>query len=258
MAKKLLKERLREKKDELKSRGELGSIIFVKDGETRRIRILPTGEENDFIIEVDQFYLGSDIKGVISPATFNEPCAIMEAYEELKNSEDDDDKELASKFFPRKRYLAYCAFYKDKNGKELDEDLSPRFILLTSGLYQEIIDLYLDEDEWGDMTDPDNGYDLKISRSGKGKTDTEYTVNPCKPTSVPRKFKKKVYDIEAEVRKIIPSYEETEKYINKFLGLDAEEEEEEESNPKRSSRTSGGTKRVIKKKVVKKKRTDAD
>lgn len=248
MAKKSLKEKLRAKKEELKSRGELGKILFVKDGETRRIRILPTGEENEFIQEVDQFYLGSDIKGVISPATFGEPCAIMEAYEELKNSGDDEDKELASKFSPRKKYLAFCAFYKDKNGKELDEDLSPRFILLTSGLYQEIIDLYLDEDEWGDMTDPENGYDLKISRSGKGKMDTEYTVNPCKPTPAPRKYRNKIYDLEEEVRKILPSYEETEKLIGRYLGLEQEDEDDETLKKKK----------VVKKKVIKKKRTDAD
>lgn len=249
MAKKDLKSRLRDKKQELKSRAEMGKIIFVKDGDTKRVRILNMGEENEFIKEVEQFYLGPEIKGVISPATFDEPCAISEAYNELKNSSDESDQDIASKFNPRKRYLAFCAFYKDGNGKELDESLSPRFILLTSGLYQSVIDLYLDEDEWGDMTDPIEGYDLKISRSGKGKMDTEYSVNPCRPTKAPQKFRKKVYDLDEEVRKVMPTYEETESLLNQFLGLSDEDDEDE--RPK---------KKVIKKKrVVKKKRnTDAD
>jgi len=220
MAKQGLKDRLKDKKEELKSRGEVGDIVFVKDGDVRRIRILNMGDENEFIKEVDQFYLGNEIRGVISPATFNEPCAIMEGYEELKNSSENDDKETASNFAPRKRYLAFCAFYSDKLGKELDEKLSPRFILLTSGLYQSIIDLYLDEDEWGDMTNPQEGYDLKVSRSGKGKMDTEYSVTACKNTPAPKKYRKKVFDLDEEVRKIVPNYEETERIINQYMGLE--------------------------------------
>lgn len=238
-----LKEKLKDKKDELKSRSTGGDIVFVKDGDTRRIRILNMGEENEFIKEVEQFYLGNDIKGVISPSTFGEPCAISEGYEELKNSSDDTDVELAGKFSPRKKYLAYCVFYKDKQGKELDEENSPKFILLSSGLYQSIIDYYLDEDEWGDMTDPQDGYDLKVSRSGKGKMDTEYSVTACKNTPAPKEYRKKVYDLDDEVRKIIPSYEESEKLLNRYLGLKTSGDEDEK--PK-------------KKKLKKKKKSDAD
>lgn len=236
-----LKDRLKKQKEEIKSRGEMGDIVFLKDGDTRRLRILNVGEENEFVKEVDHFYLGQDIKGVISPATFGEPCAIMEGFEELKNSSEDNDKEIASKFSPRKRYLAFCVFYKDGKGKEVDDRLSPRFILLTSGVYQEIIDLYLDEDEWGDMTDPIKGYDLKISRSGKGLTDTEYSVKPCIHTKSPKEYRDKEYDLDEEVKKIMPTYEETKTLLNKYLGLD-----------------NGGKKKKGKKKVVKKKKSDAD
>ncbi len=233
-----LKEKLKNKKDELKSRGGVGNIVFIKDGDTRRIRILNMGEENEFIKEVQQFYLGNDIKGVISPASFGEPCAIMEGYEELKNSSDSADVELAGKFPPRNKYLAFCAFYKDKQGKELDEELSPRFILLTSGLYQSIIDYYLDEDEWGDMTDPDNGYDLKVSRSGKGKMDTEYSVTTCKNTPAPKIYRKKVFDLDEEVRKIIPSYEETQRLLNKYLGLSSDDGNEPKKKKKKLKKKS--------------------
>ncbi len=252
MAKKALKERLEKKKAELKSKGGQGAIYFQKPDTTVRLRILNMGEEEEFVKEVTQFYLGSEIKGVISPDTFGEPCAIVEAFEELKNSDDDDDKELAGKFPPRKRYLAYCIFYKDLKGKEVDENISPKFILLTSGQYQDILELYLDDDEWGDMTDLEDGYDLKLGRTGSGKTDTEYTVNPCKPTRIPKEYKK-VYDLDEEVRKVIPTYEETEKYIAQYLGIDNEDEEDEddESKPRRkrsSSRTSGGTRKASNKK----------
>jgi hypothetical protein len=223
MAKKTLKERLQDKREELKTRSQSGNIFFIKADTTTRVRILPVGEDEEFVKEVTQFYLGSEIKGVISPNSFGNPCAIMEAYEELKDSNDDEDKTLAKKFAPRQRYLAFCLIYKDEKGREINDD-SPKFVLLTAGMYQDILDLYLDEDEWGDMTDPDKGYDLKLSRTGSGKTDTEYSVVACKNTVLPKAFRK-VYDLKDELKSIIPTYEETKEIAAKFLNIDTEDEE---------------------------------
>jgi len=246
MAKETLKERLKKKKEELKARSQQGAIYFQKADTTVRVRILNMGEEEEFIKEVTQFYLGSDIKGVISPDTYGEPCGINEAYEELKNSDEDDERELASKFSPRNRYLAFCVFYKSEKGGEIDENLSPKFILLSSGVYQEILEKYLDESEWGDMTDPKDGYDIKITRTGSGKMDTEYSVTPCKNTPTPKGFTG-VYNLDEEVRKIMPSYEKTKEYINQYLGLDPEDEPD-----------AGRGKKIIKKKIIKKKKSDLD
>ena len=243
MAKESLKERLKKKQAELKSRGNSGNIVFLKDGQTIRARILPAGKEQEFVVEVIQFYLGSELKGMISPATFGEPCAIWDSYNELKNSKDPEEKEMAKKFNPRRRYLAYCIVYKDERGKEIDEN-SPKFILLTSGQYQKVLDLYMDDSEWGDMTQLDeNGYDIKFGRTGTGKTDTEYTVVACKNTVCPKKYAKPV-DIVGEIHKIMPSYEETKEILDKFLGSSILEDEEEKQVSKKG-------KKVLKKKVKK-------
>lgn len=226
MAKKLkLTERLKKKQEEIRARGGSGDIYFLKADTTTRVRILYVGEEQEFIHEVTQFYLGPDIKGVISPATFGEPCAIMEAFEELKASSDEDDKILAKKFPPRKRFLAYCAIYKDTKGKELDAERSPRFVLLTNSMYDDIIELYLDPDDWGDMTlTSDDGYDLKLQRVGAGKLDTTYSVSACKNTPAPKEYRDKEFNLEEEVRRLVPSYEETKEYVTQFLSLPPEEE----------------------------------
>lgn len=223
MAKDSLKERLKKKQADLKAKSQSGAIYFMKPDTTIRVRILNMGEEEEFIKEVTQYYLGAEIKGVISPDTFGEPCAITESYEELRNSDDDDDKEIAAKFAPRKRYLALCAFYKDEKGKAIDDNLSPKFLLLSSGVYQDILELYLDDDEWGDMTDPDDGYDIKITRTGSGKMDTEYSVKPCKNTPTPKGYNKP-YDLDTEIKKVMPNYEKTQDLMETFLGLPAEKE----------------------------------
>lgn len=245
MAKKDLRARLKKRREELKSRSQSGNLVFIKADTTLRVRILPAGEDEEFIKEVTQFYLGGDIKGVISPVSIDEPCAIMEAYEELKNSEDEEDKSLAKKFAPRQRYLAFCLLYKDEKGKQIDEEKGPKFVILTSGMYQDIIDLYLDEDDWGDMTDPGKqGYDLKLSRTGSGKTDTEYSVTPCPKSALPKGVKFQ-YDIDKEFRAIIPTYEATKEIAAKFLNLPAEDDDDEDS-PKKPKKT--GSKKIIKKK----------
>ena len=223
MGKQKLKERLKKKFEDQKAKRQSGAIYFIKPNTEIRIRILSMGEEEEFIKEVIQFYLGNEIKGVISPATFGEPCGIMEGYEELKNSDEDDDKELANKFIPRQKYLPFCIIYKDLKGKEVDERMSPKFVLCGSGVYQDVLEKYLDEDEWGDMTDSEDGYDIKIKRVGSGKTDTEYTVTPCKNTRAPRGFRKP-YNLDEEVRKVIPTYEQTKTLLDQFLGLDPESE----------------------------------
>lgn len=232
MAKKSLKERLKEKKAELKSRGTGGNIVFLKDGDDLRVRILNMGEENEFIQEVTQFYLGGEIKGVISPETFGEPCAIYEEFQKLKTSKDPDDKDFSKKFNIRKRYLAYCIIYKDSKGKEVDPD-SPKFVLLANSMYDKIIELYLDEDEWGNMTDLDKGYDLKLKRTGSGKMDTEYSVSPCKETPWPKAFRGKVFNLEEEVRKLMPTYEETKELLARFLGGSIPSDEEEDKPKKK-------------------------
>jgi hypothetical protein len=242
MAKTLLKDRLKKRREEIKAKSQSGNIFFIKADTSVRVRIIGGDENEEFLKEVTQFYLGQELKGIISPVTIKEPCGIMESYDELKSSKNDDDKTLAKTFVPKQRYLAFCIIYKDEAGKVVDEQNSPKWVLCTGGMYQDIIDLYLDETDWGDMTDRDNGYDLKFSRIGSGKTDTEYSVSPCKNTPFPKAFKNKEYDLDKELRNIIPSYEETKNIIAQFLNLPPEEEED--------------TKNKSKKKLLRK--TDAD
>lgn len=212
-----LKERLAKKRKKLKETGS-GKILFIKADTSMRVRVLPVGEENEFVKEVTQFYLGGEIKGVFSPVTIGQPCAIMEAYNELKGG-DEGDKDIAKTMIPKTKYLMPVVVYDDMKGKKINKERSGKLVQLTKGLYQEILDLYLDEDEWGDMTDPKKGFDLKLSREGSGMTDTEYYVKPCKPTKLDKAWHKEI-DLDEMVATVIPSYEDTTENITDFLGLE--------------------------------------
>jgi len=249
---KSLKQRLKEQKEELKRRGSGSNIFRQKDEGTLRVRILPVGEGNDFAKEITQFWLGDTLKGVISPETFNESCAIYEKYNELKNSKDDVDLEIAKKIVPRRKFVIPVLVYTDDKGKKVNTDDSGKLLQISNGLYQEIIDLYLDEDDWGDMTDPSKGYDLKITREGKGKTDTNYSVMPCKNSSLPKEFRKLI-SLDELIREEVDTYDQTQEKLEQFLGT-AFTEEEEEDAPKKKKKSSKSTTSTKKKKSSRRKK----
>jgi len=229
MAKKLsLKDRMKKKREELASRGKKGNILNIKEG-TIRVRILPVGPDNEFIQEVTFMYL----KHVIfSPSTFGEPCPILDKYHELKKSKDDVEQEIAKKLYPKQGYLMPVVVYEDEKGKKINKEDSGKLMRIPGGLYQSILDLYLDEDEWGDMTDPKNGYDIKINRTGKGQKDTEYSVAPCKNSPLDKEYGRKVFDLEKAVKAEILPYEEIEEKLDEFLGMDHDDPDEDDKGKK--------------------------
>lgn len=246
------KEKMLARKKKLEEKGKNYGFIFCKEGVTR-IRIKSPGEDEELGLELIQFYLGPNIGSVYSPQTFGEPCPIMEKYQELHNSSDPDDKELAKKLIPKRRYVVGGLVYDDEKGKHIGYDGQDRVILVTAQVYQDIINLYLDEDEAGDMTDPKTGYDIKITRTGKGQFDTTYSVMNCKPTQLDKKYTKPV-ELEKMVRAQIKSYDELEEILKSYLNESSEEEDEDEPRPKKKKSSLSSDKAVSKKK--KKKATD--
>ena len=242
-----LKKKLLKKKADLKNGGGgAKGLILFQEGK-KRIRILPVPEDEEFTLQVTQFYLGQEIKGVISPATFGEPCAITEVYNHL-NSGDDDDKETAGSFKPRQKQLAPAIAYKDEKGKEID-DRGAQLAILTNSMVNELIDWMVDE-EYGDFTDPKTGYDVVVKREGKTQTDTEYSLLKRNESKLDKKYAKAApYNIEEMVRAILPTYEETKEYIKRFLGLDDSELDEILGSKKKKKK---GSKDKDKKKKKKK------
>ena len=232
-----LKERLKKKRAELAERGSKGNVLYIKEG-TTRIRVLPSQGADDLAAEVTHFYLNETLKGIYSASTFDEDCPALEAYQDLKKSDDEDDQELAKRLTPKQAYLIPVVVYEDDKGKKISEDNSGKLMKIPSGVYQSIIDLFLDEDEWGDMTDPKEGYDIKIIRTGKGRMDTEYTVSPCKNTPLDKKWAKKTIDLKKMVKALIEPYDTVQAKINQFLGID--DDDDNKKSKKKSKKAKSG------------------
>lgn len=224
------REKMEARKKALSEKSSGGGFIFPKNGVTR-LRILSPGPDKEIGMEIIRFYFKGH--SVYSPATFDEPCPIMEKYQELKNSKDEDDKKLAKSLVPSRRYVIGALIFKDEKGNELDYNGKGRGVMIPASVYQDIIEYYLDEDEAGDMTDPDNGYDIKIERSGSGQFDTSYSVRNCKPTKLDKKLLKDI-DLEDIVRKEIKSYDELERELDDFLNNSDDEDDEPKKKKKKS------------------------
>lgn len=229
------KEKMLARKKQLESKGSGNGFVYPKEG-TLRMRMKSPGDDKELGIEIIQFYLGQSLGGVISPATFDEPCPFMEKYQELKNSKDEEDKELAKYLVPRRRYVIGGIIFSDEKGNKVDYDGKDKAVMIPRSVYQDIIDLYLDEDEAGDMTDPKNGYDIKIIRSGSGKTDTTYSARACKPTRLDKKYQGSI-DLESLVRGQIKPYDELEEILATFLNEDPfNEDSVDEDKPKKKKK----------------------
>jgi hypothetical protein len=236
--KKTLKERLRTRRREIDERSNRGGVIYPKEG-VLRFRVLPTPDEDtDWAVEALSFYLGKEIGGVFSPETLGNDCPLLEKYHELRDSKKDEDKDLARTFSPRNKYLVAALIYEDGAGKKIDTDKSGKLLQLPSGIYKELLDTYLDP-EFNDFLDPDEGFDFKLTRTGKGKNDTSYSIIPVahKPYKLPKDFQKPVDPMEL-FKKEVKSYEDLQETLDKFLvaGPPEEEPEEEQKKPRRSSK----------------------
>lgn len=236
MAKKSLMDRLKEKQEQMKKgNGDYETYIVPKDT-TLRVRVLPFDqEEGDFSIEATTFFLGKDLGTIISPITVGNDCPIYEMYKKLKDSKDSEDKDLADKLKPKKRYYAPIIKFKDvKDPAAGVDEKGVKLLAMPQTVCQQMLDYFL-EPEQGDFTDPITGYDLKVKRTGSGQMDTEYTVVPCKPTKLPKAYNKQ-YSAEEMLKEIIKPYEELEVILSKYLKLsDSDEEGDEKPAKKKSS-----------------------
>jgi len=228
-----MKERMAQRREDLnrRSNGSTG-MFFPKEGETR-FRLLNVGEETEFITEVPYYYLGQGVGGHISREAIGEECPTANLRKGIETLIKDDNidestkEDLTSyleKLKNKKKNLALGFVYEDTRGKKIDSENAPTMMVFGVNAAAQIIDYYLNP-EWGEeITDPENGYDLIIKRTGKG-LDTEYNVQPCKNTAISDKDLRGEFDLEEAIKGAVKSPDKIEEMLEKaFPGLASEVE----------------------------------
>lgn len=172
-----LKKKLAETKEKTsRSGGGGGDFSFWSPSDGRNvIRMLPPKDGGDFYAETMVHYnLGpkKDKSAVCRKAAGEKHCPVCDLVDAYFKG-DEDDKKYARRIKARGKYYFNVI---DRSVEEDDENFG-KVLVYGSGvtIFEEVLGIICDPD-YGDITDAKAGYDLIITKSGKG-LDTEYKVN---------------------------------------------------------------------------------
>lgn len=221
-------EALKNRLDAAESGGGYSNTDYDKlqNGKSVRRVLWPKGEKDVFYSEgFLHFSLGAEGKKVATcPKTFNEknPCPICEYVAQLQKSKSKQDKKLANQI-KAKRRIYINVLSRD------DEEETPKVLPIGVTILKGLLETICDPD-YGDITDPETGRDVTITRKGQG-LNTEYSVLP-KPKSSVVSEDMEVDDIEEAMADldalfIEKSYDELQAILD---GEDEEDDSKEEDD----------------------------
>jgi hypothetical protein len=140
-----------------------------KEGEDYTVRLLSFSDNDGQPFKELWFYynIGNN-PGLLAPYQFNNPDPIQELINTLRDEGTKESYELAKKLYPKMRTYAPVIVRGE-------EDKGVQIWGFGKMVYQSLLNIMLDED-YGDITDPTSGRDIKVSCSkqpGKKWTTTE-------------------------------------------------------------------------------------
>lgn len=149
------------------------------DGESRLRLMPPASEENeDFWFKTaTHFNVGPDERSIPCPAEsgVSESCFLCRLVKRLGRGDEDEQSE-AEDMGARPRYLVSVVDYSDP---EAGVQIWPCPVTV----FRQLKKFRLNEDEYGDMTDLETGYDIILDRTGTG-INTKYDATPARKNSV--------------------------------------------------------------------------
>jgi len=183
------------------------------------VRFLPPYKSDGlFFKEAAQHKIGDNY--YFCPKVEGDDCPVCELYRSLYRDGSDAAVEFAKEIKPRKQYI-YNIIVRSELGEAVDQTKVQAFM---SGkiLYESIMNFFFDE-EYGDLTDVEKGYDFVIRKEEGDMGFPNYrNSRPKKNSSLLMEDKKAVEkifgdlkDLDAEVD--FKSYQELEKALHHFI-----------------------------------------
>jgi len=195
-----------------------------QEGEEATVRLMsfPDNDGQPFK-ELWFYYNIGNNPGLLAPYQFGKPDPVQELINKLRDDGSKESYELAKKLYPKMRSYAPIVVRGE-------EDKGVRLWSFGKTVYQSLLNIMLDED-YGDITDPTDGRDVKVSCSkmpGRMWATTE--VRPRgkqSPLNANADYAKKWLDNIPGVDELYSTktYEELEKIINDWLNGDDDAED---------------------------------
>ncbi len=165
-------EALRKKLNNLSGQNKKSTIMWrPEEGKDYNVRIvaIPNNDGQPFVDRWYYYGIGGDKAGaILAPHQFGKKDPIQDLINKLREDGSDASRELAKKLYPKMRTYAAVVVCGE-------EDKGVRLWAFGKMIYQDLLRLMLDED-YGDITDPENGRDIKVSVTktpGKQYADTK-------------------------------------------------------------------------------------
>lgn len=185
-----------------------------------KVRCLPWKNSPDGQPFVERwfYYLGTNA-GILAPKQFGKPDPIDDLIRKLYSSGKPEDRNLAKQLQPKMR--AYTPVIVKGQ-----EDKGPQVWSFGKIVYQRLLSFFVDED-YGDILDPNEGFDLKVTITQSPGKQFQDTVVDCKgrPTklhedpAVMKKWLDSIPNIDDMYR--LKSKDEIESILNAWLNGDA-------------------------------------
>lgn len=221
--------KLREKLNELTNKPRASDIVWKPTEGTHTIRIVPlaTNPENPFI-EVYFHYLGG--KTQLSPLTFGEADPIAEFAESLRAGGHLPPEEWneTKKFIPVVRtYVPIIV-----RGQE---DAGVKYWAFGKTIFKELLAI-IDDEDYGDITHPKTGFDIKLTFTPKEKSPTNFpqtalrVARTATPISTDAAFVKRVLTEQPNLFDAYsrPTYEELKTFLERYLAPVVDNDDDED------------------------------
>ncbi len=196
-----------------------------EEGSETTVRLLayPNNDGQPFKELMFYYNIGNN-PGLLSPYQFDKPDPIQELITKLRDEGSKESYELAKKLYPKMRCYAPVIVRGE-------EEKGVRLWAFGKTVYQTLLNYMLDED-YGDITDPHEGRDVRIScTKNPGQQWATTDVRPRgkdSPLSEDTSKAKQWLDNIPDVNNLfeLKSYEDLERIVNVWLNDDEEEKSE--------------------------------
>jgi len=200
-------------------------VLWKSEPGEYTVRLLPWKNNDGQPFKERWFYYNIGQGSILAPNQFGKNDPIQELINKLHASGKKDDKELAKKLYPKMRAFAPVIV----RGQE---EKGVMLWSMSKGVYARLLEFFLDSDI-GDITDPSEGFDLKvkiIKQPGKMYADT--VVDPARKQSKLAESEDKTTSLLNSVPDIdelykLKSYEDIKKQLESWLAGDTAEEKQE-------------------------------
>jgi len=233
---------IRKKLDRLSGNTKNRSVTWrPTEGEEHTVRLLSFPDNDGQPFRELWFYynIGKE-RGLLAPNQFGDPDPIQELITKLREEGSKESYELAKKLYPKMRTYAPVIVRGE-------EDKGVQIWGFGKMVYQALLGLMLDED-YGDITDPDSGRDVKVVCSKQpGKMWAMTEVRPRGKQSLLSDNTKQAQEWFSSIPDLsgifqCKSYDELSKIINDWLGdSDVDDSENKSSGVSTSESDQSGT-----------------